>query len=56
MSSPLRPVALCSILLLMVWATGFFVFHPAGGWIHLVLLLALLAIIREFLAGFHTAA
>lgn len=39
------------ILLLVLWALGFFAFHVAGGLIHLLLVIALIVIVYKFVAG-----
>lgn len=39
------------ILLLVLWALGFFAFHVAGGLIHLLLVIAVIAIVYQFVTG-----
>jgi len=39
------------IVLLFVWAGGFFAFHIAGGLIHLLLLVAFISLIVHLFAG-----
>jgi len=39
------------ILLLIMWAGGFFAFHVAGGLIHLLLLVAFVSLIAHLFAG-----
>jgi hypothetical protein len=40
-----------AIVLAVLWALGFLVFHVAAGAIHLVLALAVIAIIAHFVRG-----
>ena len=37
-----------AIILLIAWALGFFAFHVAGGLIHLLLLVAIVVLIWNF--------
>jgi len=37
-----------AIVLLVMWALGFGVFHVAGGLIHLLLIIALISVIAHF--------
>jgi hypothetical protein len=39
------------IVLLVMWAGGFFAFHVAGGLIHLLLLIAFISLIAHLFAG-----
>jgi hypothetical protein len=39
------------IVLLVMWAGGFFAFHLAGGLIHLLLLVAFVSLIAHLFAG-----
>jgi len=39
------------IVLLIMWAGGFFAFHVAGGLIHLLLLIAFVSLIAHLFAG-----
>jgi len=39
------------IVLLVVWAGGFFAFHVAGGLIHILLLIAFVSLIAHLFAG-----
>ena len=39
------------VVLLVIWLLGFAAFHVAGGFIHLLLLLAVIAIIIHFVTG-----
>ncbi len=45
-----------AILLLVLWAGGFFMFHVAGFFIHILLLLAVAAFIIHFISGSRSAA
>lgn len=38
-------------ILIILWLLGFFAFHVAGGLIHLLLVLAVIAIIVHFVMG-----
>ena len=42
-----------AVILLILWALGFFVF-PVGGLVHILLILAVIAIIWHFVAGRRT--
>ncbi len=42
------------ILLLLAWIFGFAVFHLAGGLIHLLLIVAIIALIIHFVRGTTT--
>jgi len=39
------------VVLFVLWALGFGVFHVAGGLIHLLLVVALIAVVWNLLAG-----
>ena len=39
------------IVLLVLWAGGFFAFHFAGGLIHILLLIAFVSLIAHLFAG-----
>jgi hypothetical protein len=39
------------VILLVMWALGFGVFHIAGGLIHLVLVVALVVLVIQLLTG-----
>jgi hypothetical protein len=41
-------------ILLVLWLLGFFAFHIAGGLIHILLILAVVAVIWHFIAGRRT--
>jgi hypothetical protein len=38
-------------ILIILWLAGFFAFHIAGGLIHLLLVLAIIALIVHFVTG-----
>ena len=40
-----------AVVLLILWAGGFFVFHVAGFFIHILLILAVISIVFNFLRG-----
>ena len=40
-----------AIILFVLWALGFLVFHVAGGLIHLLLVIGVIVIIWNFVAG-----
>jgi hypothetical protein len=40
-----------AIILLILWALGFFAFHVAGGLIHLLLIIGIIVLIWNFVAG-----
>ena len=40
-----------AIIILILWALGFFAFHVAGGLIHLLLLVAFISLIAHLFAG-----
>jgi Family of unknown function (DUF5670) len=44
-----------AILLLLLWAGGFFAFHVAGFLIHILLILAVVSLILHFVTGRRTA-
>jgi Family of unknown function (DUF5670) len=44
-----------AILLLVLWACGFLMFHVAGGLIHLLLLFAVIALVVHLFTGARTA-
>lgn len=39
------------IILLVLWALGFFAFHVAGGLIHLLLIIAVIVVIVHLIQG-----
>ena len=38
-------------LLVVLWVLGFFVFHVAGGLIHLLIVIAIVVVIYNFITG-----
>lgn len=40
-----------AIILLILWALGFFAFHVAGGLIHVLLVIALIVIVWRLVTG-----
>jgi hypothetical protein len=40
-----------AIILLILWALGFFAFHVAGGLIHILLIIGIIVLIWNFVAG-----
>ena len=44
-----------ALLLLIMWAGGFMMFHVASGLIHLLLLFALVSFVIHFITGTRTA-
>ena len=40
-----------AVVLFVLWLLGFVVFHVAGGLIHLLLVLAVIAIVYQFITG-----
>ena len=40
-----------AIILLILWALGFFAFHAAGGLIHILLIVGIVVLIWNFVAG-----
>ena len=45
------PFLIIAILLAILWAGGFMMFHIAGGLIHLLLLLAVVSLVVHFFTG-----
>ena len=39
------------LILVVLWALGFFAFHVAGGLIHILLVIAVIVIILNFVTG-----
>ena len=39
------------LILVVLWALGFFAFHVAGGLIHILLVIAVIVIIFNFVTG-----
>jgi len=44
-----------ALVLLILWALGFFVFPVVGGLVHILLVIALIAIIWHFVSGRRSA-
>lgn len=44
-------LATLAIILVVAWALGFFAFHVAGGLIHLLLVVALIAFVWHLVSG-----
>jgi hypothetical protein len=44
------------VILLVLWAMGFFAFHVAGGLIHLLIVLAVISFIVHLFVGRRTVA
>jgi hypothetical protein len=40
-----------AVILLVMWAMGFGVYHVAGGFIHLLLVLAVIAVLVRVISG-----
>ena len=40
-----------AVILIIAWALGFFAFHAAGGLIHLLLVVAVIAIVWNLISG-----
>ena len=40
-----------ALILLVLWALGVFAFHVAGGIIHLLLVIALVVVVWQFISG-----
>jgi hypothetical protein len=49
------PFLLIALLLVIMWAGGFLMFHVASGLIHLLLLLAVISFVAHLFAGARTA-
>ena len=43
-----------AIILLILWALGFFAFHVASGLIHILLVIGVVVLIWNFIAGRRT--
>jgi hypothetical protein len=43
-----------AIIILILWALGFFAFHVAGGLIHILLVVGIIVLIWNFVAGRRT--
>jgi hypothetical protein len=46
-----RMLLTIAIILLILWALGFFAFHVAGGLIHILLVIGIIVLIWNFVAG-----
>ena len=44
-----------AIILLILWALGFFAFHLAGGLIHILLVIGIIVLIWNFVTGRRAA-
>jgi len=40
-----------AIVLVILWALGFFAFHAAGGLIHILLVIAIIAVLLRVISG-----
>ena len=40
-----------ALVLAVLWALGFFAFHVAGGLIHILVILAMIALVVHFVTG-----
>jgi hypothetical protein len=49
------PFLVVAMLLLILWAGGFLMFHVASGLIHLLLLFAVISIVAHLVMGSRTA-
>ena len=49
------PFMVIALLLLLLWAGGFLMFHVASGLIHLLLLFAVVAFVVHLVTGSRTA-
>ncbi|HEX7023862.1 MAG TPA: lmo0937 family membrane protein [Gemmatimonadales bacterium] len=45
-----------AVILLVAWLLGFTVFHVAGGLIHILLVVAVIAVLWHFIGGRRTSA
>jgi hypothetical protein len=45
-----------AVLLAVFWALGWFAFHAAGGFIHLLLIVAVIAVVVHFVRGTRATA
>ncbi|MFL6853290.1 MAG: lmo0937 family membrane protein [Sphingomicrobium sp.] len=43
-----------AIIILILWALGFLAFHVASAWIHLLLVIGVIVLIWNFIAGRRT--
>jgi hypothetical protein len=49
------PFLVVALLLLILWASGFLMFHVASGLIHLLLLFAVISFVAHLVMGSRTA-
>jgi hypothetical protein len=49
------PFLMIALLLLLLWAGGFLMFHVAGAMIHLLLLFAVISLVVHLFTGARTA-
>jgi hypothetical protein len=49
------PLLIIGLVLFVLWAGGFVVYHSAGFLIHVLLILAVISVIAHFLTGRRTA-
>lgn len=49
------PLLMIALLLLVLWAGGFLMFHVASGLIHLLLLFAVISFVAHLFTGTRTA-
>ena len=49
------PLLIIGLVLFVLWAGGFVVYHSAGFLIHILLILAVISIIAHFFTGRRTA-
>jgi len=49
------PFLVIALLLLILWAGGFLMFHVASGLMHLLLLFAVISLVLHFVMGTRTA-
>jgi hypothetical protein len=45
-----------AVIVAVLWALGLFAFHAAGGFIHLLLIIALISVVVHFVRGRGTTA
>ena len=43
-----------AVILVIMWLLGFFAFHVTGGWIHILLVIAIVVIIVHLIQGKRT--
>lgn len=47
-------LGIIAVVLVVLWVLGFFAFHVAGGFIHLLLVVAVILIVIHFITGRRT--